>query len=173
MLHPWPLSNALLGASSPFLSLPFPLCSCICSVLHLPLTPSPPHLLIQTCRSSFIVDQSSLLSYSLTLPLATYPRPLAMSITRVPLSTVFTAPASCSSSWTYEASTYNGASSGLLLQNAEGNFLDTNCFPPGFLGAGRLPASQVFSPGACPDGYVTQSPILVNGGVTTASCCSQ
>jgi len=96
-----------------------------------------------------------------------------MTTTTVPLSTVFTAPASCSTSWTYEAATYNGITSGILLQNAVANLLDTECFPPGFQQNGRIFAGQVFSPGACPKGYVTQSPILVNGGVTTATCCSQ
>ena len=97
----------------------------------------------------------------------------AMTITLVPLSTVFTPPASCSSSWTYEGSVYNGVASGLLLQNAVGDILDTECFPPGYEGNGRLPAPQVFSPGACPHGYVTQSPVLVDAGVTTASCCAK
>lgn len=50
--------------------------------------------------------------------------------------------------------------------------MDTECFPPGYEGNGRVPAPQVFSPGACPHGYVTQSPVLVDAGVTTASCCS-
>ena len=102
-----------------------------------------------------------------------YPVPPQMTITTVPLSTVFTAPASCSTSWTYEASTYNGITSGILLQNAVAVLLDTECFPPGFEQAGRIFLDQIFSPGACPQGYVTQSPLLVNSGTSTATCCSQ
>jgi len=92
---------------------------------------------------------------------------------RIQHSTVFTAPASCSTSWTYEASTYNGITSGILLQNAVAVLLDTECFPPGFEQAGRIFLDQIFSPGACPQGYVTQSPLLVNSGTSTATCCSQ
>jgi hypothetical protein len=88
--------------------------------------------------------------------------------TTVPMVSVYTPPASCSSRWTYEASTYNGITSGILLQNAFS--VDTDCFPPGFQQNGRILASQVFSPGACPDRYSTQQ-FVVSNAVTTATCC--
>ncbi|KAF7114611.1 hypothetical protein CNMCM5793_009256 [Aspergillus hiratsukae] len=91
-----------------------------------------------------------------------------MVTTTIPMVTVYTPPASCSSSWTYEASTYNGITSGILLQNAIS--VDTNCFLPGFQQNGRALASQVFSPGACPDSYSTQE-FVVSNGITTATCC--
>lgn len=97
---------------------------------------------------------------------------LGMTTTSVALSTVFTVPASCSTSWSYEAQTYNGVSSGILLQNMFVKFSDNECFPPGFANEGRGSASQIFSPGACPYGYVTQLN-SISGGVTTATCCSE
>ncbi|KKK22186.1 hypothetical protein P175DRAFT_0492829 [Aspergillus ochraceoroseus IBT 24754] len=95
------------------------------------------------------------------------------STTTFALSTVFTAPLSCSSSWTYEASTYNNITSGILMQNVLLGYRDTRCFPTGFNQAGRIAANVVFSPGACPHGYVTQSPILVVSSTTTATCCPE
>ncbi|KAG2002864.1 hypothetical protein GB937_009400 [Aspergillus fischeri] len=88
--------------------------------------------------------------------------------TTVPMVSVYTPPASCSSRWTYEASTYNGITSGILLQNAFS--VDTDCFPPGFQQNGRILASQVFSPGACPGRYSTQQ-FVVSNAITTATCC--
>ncbi|GIJ92386.1 hypothetical protein Asppvi_011368 [Aspergillus pseudoviridinutans] len=88
--------------------------------------------------------------------------------TTVPMVTVYTPPASCSSRWTYEASTYNGITSGILLQNAFS--VDTGCFPPGFQQNGRILARQIFSPGACPDRYSTQQ-FVVSNAITTATCC--
>ncbi|EAW07054.1 uncharacterized protein ACLA_087600 [Aspergillus clavatus NRRL 1] len=88
--------------------------------------------------------------------------------TTVPMVSVFTPPASCSSRWTYEASTYNGITSGVLIQNAF--FVDTECFPPGFQQNGRVLVNQVFSPGVCPEHYSTQQ-FLVRDSVTTATCC--
>jgi hypothetical protein len=96
-----------------------------------------------------------------------------MTITTVPLSKVFTPPASCSTSWTYEAASYNGVTSGILLQNAVSSLMDTECFPPGFEQNGRIFRNQIFSPGACPEGYVTQSSALLTGGTTIATCCPQ
>ncbi|KKZ67812.1 hypothetical protein EMCG_06522 [[Emmonsia] crescens] len=89
--------------------------------------------------------------------------------TVIPLTSVFTPPASCSSSWTYEGEYYNSVTGGLLIQNAF-NKRDTNCFPPLFEGTGRGQIQQVFSPGYCPDGY-TSPAATTNNGVTTAVCC--
>lgn len=97
--------------------------------------------------------------------------PFTQSTSTIPLPTIFTPPPSCSSHWTYEASIYNGINSGILMQNAFQTGLDTGCFPSGFKGNGRGYETQVFSPGACPHGYGTQSPYLVDGVVTTATCC--
>ncbi|OJD19412.1 hypothetical protein AJ78_00586 [Emergomyces pasteurianus Ep9510] len=87
----------------------------------------------------------------------------------IPLTTVFTPPSSCSSSWTYEDVYYNSVTGGLLLQNAF-TTRDRNCFPPFFAGTGRGQIQQVFSPGYCPDGY-TSPAATTNNGVTTAVCC--
>lgn len=70
------------------------------------------------------------------------------------LTAVFTPPASCSSSWTYEAETFNGISGGLLVQNALTNF-DTSCWPASFTANGRANGRapspiQLYSPGICP-----------------------
>jgi hypothetical protein len=89
-----------------------------------------------------------------------------------PLTTIFTPPVSCSSSWTYEAQNYNSVSGGLLLQNALGVEIDSDCWPPDFEDSGRGQASEVYSPGYCPSGYT--SPAVFDGGVaTTAICCQR
>ncbi|MCJ1295142.1 hypothetical protein MMC34_006703 [Xylographa carneopallida] len=89
----------------------------------------------------------------------------------LPLTSIFTPPSSCSSQWTYEAEYYNGVSGGLLLQNAlQSDGLATACFPSGFADSGRIPSPQVFSPGACPNGYTTPV-ISVGGEITTGICC--
>ncbi|PGH10409.1 hypothetical protein GX51_00168 [Blastomyces parvus] len=87
----------------------------------------------------------------------------------IPLTTVFTPPSSCSSSWTYEAEYYNSVTGGLLMQNAVSS-RDPNCFPPFFEGSGRGQIEQVYSPGFCPEGYTSPAATTVNG-VTTAVCC--
>jgi len=55
----------------------------------------------------------------------------------LPLTTIFTAPSSCSSHWTYEAEYYNNISGGLLIQNALGGFIDTLAFLPDSLITGE------------------------------------
>ncbi|OAX78659.1 hypothetical protein ACJ72_07030 [Emergomyces africanus] len=87
----------------------------------------------------------------------------------IPLTTVFTPPASCASSWTYEGAYYNSVTGGLLIQNASPE-RDRNCFPPLFAGTGRGQIQQVFSPGYCPEGYASPA-ATTNNGVTTAVCC--
>jgi hypothetical protein len=95
---------------------------------------------------------------------------MATSTISLPLTTTFTPPSSCSSSWTYEAEYYNSVPGGLLLQNALATPLDTDCFPSGFSNNGRASSRQVYSPGFCPVGYT--SPVVIQGGyVTTAVCC--
>jgi hypothetical protein len=89
-----------------------------------------------------------------------------------PLTTIFTQPTDCSSSWTYEPYSVNHAPGGMLLQNAIVQSMDTTCFPSGFLGFGKNHPTQVFSPGACPSGWQTPA-VFVNGAVTTAVCCPQ
>lgn len=89
----------------------------------------------------------------------------------IALTTIFTPPADCSSSWTYEAATYNGVESGLLLQNAIQSSMDASCFPPGFNHAGRGTGAPVFSPGMCPHGYTTNYPATTVESNTIASCC--
>lgn len=89
------------------------------------------------------------------------------------LTTIFSAPSSCSSSWTYEMEFYNSVPGGLLLQNALPVDLDTNCFPSGFAYDGRAPFPlEVYSPGACPAGYATATESF-NGGTTLAVCCQR
>ncbi|PGH01735.1 hypothetical protein GX51_05051 [Blastomyces parvus] len=93
------------------------------------------------------------------------------STTQIPLTTVFTPPASCSSSWTFEPSGANNVPEGLLLQNAaESNNADPACFPSGFNKFGRKTAETVYSPGYCPMGY-TSADLDVERSVTTAVCC--
>jgi hypothetical protein len=77
------------------------------------------------------------------------------------LTTIFTPPSTCSSSWTYEAEVFNSVPGGLLLQNALSNYLDTECFPSGFGYAG-----------ACPMGYTTATESF-GGGTTLAVCCQK
>ncbi|ETN41845.1 uncharacterized protein HMPREF1541_03784 [Cyphellophora europaea CBS 101466] len=87
------------------------------------------------------------------------------------MSAVFTPPADCANSWTYEDEYYNSVEGGLLIQNMDSTSRDTSCFPTGFSGNGRAPSSiQVYSPGACPEGYQTPGQFQ-NDGTTTAICC--
>lgn len=66
------------------------------------------------------------------------------------MTTLFTPPADCARSWTFEDEFYNSVPGGLLLQNQDSLTLDETCFPPSFSGNGRAPSSiQVYSPGAC------------------------
>ncbi|OJJ41680.1 hypothetical protein ASPWEDRAFT_48203 [Aspergillus wentii DTO 134E9] len=103
-----------------------------------------------------------------TTPPATTASTAESTITPIPLTTVFTPPASCSSHWTYEPSGYNLVGDGLLLQNAIAN--DPSCFPSGFSHVGRAQGTQVFSPGYCPGGY-TSANVAIDGPTTTAICC--
>jgi hypothetical protein len=95
---------------------------------------------------------------------------LSIGTITVPLTTIFTPPASCSTHWTYEASFYNSFQNGLLLQNAIQSSIDTDCFPSGFIGYGMLNTIEVYSPGYCPVGYSTPA-IYKDSGTTTAICC--
>ncbi|KAI9930019.1 hypothetical protein MW887_011829 [Aspergillus wentii] len=88
--------------------------------------------------------------------------------TVIPLTTIFTPPASCSTRFTYEPPAYNTFQNGVLLQNAVA--VDSACFLPGFTNLGRFQGSQTFSPGYCPMGY-TSANININGPQTTAICC--
>ncbi|KAJ6082943.1 hypothetical protein N7467_007078 [Penicillium canescens] len=92
-------------------------------------------------------------------------------ITTLAMTTVFTPPASCSSSWTFEPSGANNIASGLLLQNAAASDnADPNCFPSGYTHFGRQTASIAYSPGVCPVGYTTAN-LVIHNPVTTAQCC--
>ncbi|KAJ5293682.1 hypothetical protein N7508_008503, partial [Penicillium antarcticum] len=92
-------------------------------------------------------------------------------ITTLAMTTIFTPPASCSSSWTFEPSGANNIASGLLLQNAAASDnADPNCFPSGYTHFGRQMASIAFSPGYCPEGYTTAN-MVIHNPVTTAQCC--
>ena len=53
------------------------------------------------------------------------------------LTSIFTPPSLCRTRWTYEASSYNSVSGGILLQNAVANRIDTACFPSDFANSGR------------------------------------
>jgi hypothetical protein len=94
------------------------------------------------------------------------------------LTTTFSVPASCSSSWTYEGEYYNSVVGGLLMQNANPSF-DVNCFPPQYTGNGRAAnnPTQLFSPGVCPGGYTTWAggglDGLSTGGEFVGTCCLQ
>ncbi|RLL95654.1 hypothetical protein CFD26_103183 [Aspergillus turcosus] len=82
---------------------------------------------------------------------------------------MFTPPPGCANSWTWEPPTYNWVKpSGLLMQNCE--TVVSSCFPSGFANSGRLAATQVYNPGACPVGY-TSAFVAVGDQVTTAVCC--
>ncbi|KAJ5815897.1 hypothetical protein N7447_008130 [Penicillium robsamsonii] len=88
-----------------------------------------------------------------------------------PMSSIFTAPASCSSSWTYEPEAANLVPNGLLIQNAADNDnADPACFPSGYTQYGRVRASVVYSPGYCPHGY-TSADLVIHKPATTAVCC--
>ncbi|KAB8202452.1 hypothetical protein BDV34DRAFT_150583 [Aspergillus parasiticus] len=92
-------------------------------------------------------------------------------ITTLAMTTAFTPPASCSSSWTYEPSDANNVLNGLLLQNAAASDnADPACFPSGFSQYGRKTASLVYSPGYCPEGY-TSADVAIEQPTTTVVCC--
>ncbi|OOO11097.1 hypothetical protein OAory_01075670 [Aspergillus oryzae] len=91
-----------------------------------------------------------------------------ITITFVPLTTIFTPPPDCSTSWTFAPTGPDSLVNGILLQNAISHV--TSCYPPGFSNTGRAMATHVFSPGYCPIGY-TSADITINGPTTTATCC--
>ncbi|KAJ5672992.1 hypothetical protein N7507_002119 [Penicillium longicatenatum] len=92
-------------------------------------------------------------------------------ITTIAMTGIFTPPISCSSSWTYEPQAANDVEGGLLMQNCvEVDGDNTACWPSGFNNWGRTSASQVFSPGYCPDGY-TSAGLSIAQSVTGAVCC--
>ncbi|KNG83012.1 hypothetical protein ANOM_009596 [Aspergillus nomiae NRRL 13137] len=92
-------------------------------------------------------------------------------ITTLAMTTAFTPPASCSSSWTYEPSVANNVLNGLLLQNAAASDnADPACFPSGFSQYGRKTADRVYSPGYCPIGY-TSADVAIEQPTTTVVCC--
>ncbi|CAG8184193.1 unnamed protein product [Penicillium salamii] len=95
----------------------------------------------------------------------------ASTITTLAMSSRFTAPASCSNSWTFEPSGANGISNGLLLQNAHASDnADAACFPSGYSQYERNQPSIVYSPGYCPGGY-TSADLVIHDPITTAICC--
>ncbi|OQD61090.1 hypothetical protein PENPOL_c018G00220 [Penicillium polonicum] len=94
-----------------------------------------------------------------------------MPTTTLAMSSIFTAPASCSSSWTYEPEAANNVRNGLLLQNAVANDnADPACFPSGYSQYGRIRPTIAYSPGYCPGGY-TSADLVIHNPATTAICC--
>ncbi|CAI7624688.1 unnamed protein product [Penicillium glandicola] len=92
-------------------------------------------------------------------------------ITTLAMSSIFTPPASCSSSWTYEPYAANLVENGLLLQNAvASDGADPDCFPSGYSQYGRISPTIVYSPGYCPSGY-TSANLVIHSSATTAECC--
>lgn len=91
--------------------------------------------------------------------------------TTLSMSSLFTPPASCSSSWTFEPSAANHIKNGLLLQNAHASDnADPACFPSGYSQYERTQATILYSPGYCPVGY-TSADLVIHSPVTTAICC--
>ncbi|CAI7609169.1 unnamed protein product [Penicillium palitans] len=94
-----------------------------------------------------------------------------MPTTTLAMSSIFTAPASCSSSWTYEPQGANDVPNGLLMQNAVANDnADPACFPSGYSQYGRIRPTIAYSPGYCPGGY-TSADLVIHDPATTAMCC--
>ncbi|CAG8908475.1 unnamed protein product [Penicillium egyptiacum] len=92
-------------------------------------------------------------------------------ITTMPMSSIFTAPASCSNSWTFEPQAANNVPNGILIQNAVANDnADPACFPSGYSQYGRTRATIAYSPGYCPGGY-TSADLVIHNPATTAMCC--
>ncbi|OGM47727.1 hypothetical protein ABOM_004348 [Aspergillus bombycis] len=91
-----------------------------------------------------------------------------ITITIVPLTTIFTPPPDCPTSWTFAPTTSDSVMNGILLQNALS--VVSSCYPSGFSNTGRAMATHVFSPGYCPIGY-TSADVTINGPTTTAICC--
>ncbi|KAE8376928.1 hypothetical protein BDV26DRAFT_293610 [Aspergillus bertholletiae] len=91
-----------------------------------------------------------------------------VTVTIIPLTTIFTPPPDCSNSWTFAPISSGSAVNGILLKNAVS--VVSSCYPPGFSNTGTAMATHVFSPGHCPMGY-TSADITINGPATTATCC--
>lgn len=94
-----------------------------------------------------------------------------MPTTTLAMSSIFTPPASCSSSWTYEPQGANDVPNGLLMQNVVANDnADPACFPSGYSQYGRVRPTIAYSPGYCPGGY-TSADLVIHSSATTAMCC--
>ncbi|RAK97948.1 uncharacterized protein BO80DRAFT_413601 [Aspergillus ibericus CBS 121593] len=90
-------------------------------------------------------------------------------ITTLAMSTVYTPPAGCSNSFTYEDQLANNVKNGLLIQNDAAPM--ASCFPSGFTHTGRIIETDlVYSPGWCPVGY-TSANMIISQAITTAICC--
>ncbi|OOF94904.1 hypothetical protein ASPCADRAFT_516275 [Aspergillus carbonarius ITEM 5010] len=90
-------------------------------------------------------------------------------ITTLAMSTLYTPPAGCSNSFTYEDQLANNVKNGLLIQNDAAPM--ASCFPSGFIHTGRIIETDlVYSPGWCPMGY-TSANVIISQAVTTAVCC--
>ncbi|KAL4991442.1 hypothetical protein BDW68DRAFT_151967 [Aspergillus falconensis] len=89
-------------------------------------------------------------------------------ITVFSMTEVFTPPAACATSWTYEPEGANNVDGGLMMQNAA--TLVSSCFPSNFGHVGRIEGSLIYSPGYCPVGY-TSADVVVDKEETTAICC--
>ncbi|KAJ5993466.1 hypothetical protein N7451_009190 [Penicillium sp. IBT 35674x] len=82
-------------------------------------------------------------------------------ITTVPMTGIFTPPASCSSSWTYEPEAANDVVGGLLMQNcvsADGD--DTSCWPSGFDNWGESARRKFLAPVTVPSAIHPQVSLL-------------
>ena len=91
--------------------------------------------------------------------------------TTTAMSSIYTAPASCSRSWTFEPEAANSVQNGLLLQNAAASDnADPACLPSGYNHYGRIQPTLVYSPGWCPGGY-TSAELAVQSSTTAAICC--
>lgn len=124
------------------------------------------------------IEQPSRYSFKMasTVPVARAVTGDSVEITTMPtttlaMSSIFTAPASCSSSWTYEPQGANDVPNGLLMQNAATkDNADPACFPSGYSQYGRIRPTIAYSPGYCPGGY-TSADLVIHSPATTAMCC--
>lgn len=83
----------------------------------------------------------------------------------VPLTTAFTAPASCATLTTSFSLIMMGpAPTKTLLEQARSDAPE-ECYPPSYR------ASATYAPGVCPSGWTTASSTVGSGPMTTAYCC--
>src|SRR5437667_8665908 len=95
--------------------------------------------------------------------------PMYTAETTLPLTTLFTRPASCTTSWTFYP--IGSSATTPLMRDNVGTIFNPTCYPPGQV------INIRWSPGVCPSGMTTPTysleRVTPTGYSLTATCCAR